>query len=127
MLMGEASDISFGNATNAFINNLLTASLGNLDLLLQRPEFRSNREARELVAGAVAAGRRMAELTHQVLTFAGKAHRRLPARAFSGNAVIVRGMPELVVPLRRLHSRQAGRGAGPLGGGWKSGCDAAAR
>jgi CheY-like chemotaxis protein len=67
----------FAGGLAHLFNNLLTASLGNLDLLLQLPELRSNREARELVASAVRAGRRMAELTHQILTFAGKARRRL--------------------------------------------------
>jgi CheY-like chemotaxis protein len=67
----------FAGGLAHLFNNLLTASLGNLDLLLQLPELRSNREARELVASAVQAGRRMAELTHQTLTFAGKARRRL--------------------------------------------------
>jgi PAS domain S-box-containing protein len=67
----------FAGGLAHLFNNLLTASLGNLDLLLQRAELRSNREARELVASAVQAGLRMAELTHQILTFAGKARRRL--------------------------------------------------
>jgi PAS domain S-box-containing protein len=67
----------FAGGLAHLFNNLLTASLGNLDLLLQRPELRSSREARELVTSAVQVGRRMAELTQQVLTFAGKARRRL--------------------------------------------------
>ena len=67
----------FAGGLAHLFNNLLTASLGNLDLLLRLPELRSNREAGELVASAVQAGRRMAELTHQILTFAGKARHRL--------------------------------------------------
>jgi PAS domain S-box-containing protein len=66
----------FAGGLAHLFNNLLTASLGNLDLLLGLPELRSNGEARELAASALQAGRRMAELTHQILTFAGKARRR---------------------------------------------------
>jgi PAS domain S-box-containing protein len=67
----------FAGGLAHLFNNLLTVSLGNLDLLLRLPELRSNGEAQELVASAVQAGRRMAELTQQTLTFAGKARRRL--------------------------------------------------
>ena len=67
----------FAGGLAHLFNNLLMASLGNLDLLLRLPELRASAEARELTDGAVQAGRRMAELTRQVLTYAGKARARL--------------------------------------------------
>ena len=72
----ESVGVFAGGIAHLF-NNLLTASLGNLDLLLSRPELGSNAGARDLAERAARAGRRMAELTQQILTFAGKARGRL--------------------------------------------------
>lgn len=53
-------------------NNLLTASLGNVELMLGLPEVRASTTAKRLGTEALKAGQRMVELTQQVLTYAGK-------------------------------------------------------
>jgi len=67
----------FAGGVAHLFNNLLTVSLGNLDLLLRLPEVRSSLEAQELGRNITRAERRMAELTQQVLAFAGKARGRM--------------------------------------------------
>lgn len=54
-------------------NNLLTSTLGNLDLLIRLPELRHHATAQELARDAMRSGHRMAELTQQILTYTGKA------------------------------------------------------
>jgi nitrogen-specific signal transduction histidine kinase/CheY-like chemotaxis protein len=67
----------FAGGLAHLFNNLLTVSLGNLDLMLRLPAVRASREAQELGRNIMGAERRMAELTQQVLAFAGKARRRM--------------------------------------------------
>jgi PAS domain S-box-containing protein len=67
----------FAGGMAHLFNNLLTVSLGNLDLLLRLPEVRTSPEAQELGRSIMRAERRMAELTQQVLAFAGKARGRM--------------------------------------------------
>ncbi len=67
----------FAGGLAHLFNNLLTVSLGNLDMLLRLPEVRVSPEAQELGRSIMRAERRMAELTRQVLAFAGKARVRM--------------------------------------------------
>ncbi len=67
----EGVGVLAGGLAHLF-NNLLTASLGNVELMLCLPEVRASTTAKRLGSEAIKAGQRMVELTQQVLTFAGK-------------------------------------------------------
>jgi PAS domain S-box-containing protein len=67
----------FAGGVAHLFNNLLTVSLGNLELLLRLPEVRNSPEVQELGRSIRRAEQRMAELTQQVLAFAGKARGRM--------------------------------------------------
>jgi signal transduction histidine kinase/CheY-like chemotaxis protein len=67
----EGIGVLAGGLAHLF-NNLLTASLGNVEMMLGLPEVRESVTAKRLGAEALKAGQRMVELTQQVLTYAGK-------------------------------------------------------
>ena len=67
----EGVGVLAGGLAHLF-NNLLTASLGNVEMMLGLPEVRESTTAKRLGAEALKAGQRMVELTRQVLTYAGK-------------------------------------------------------
>ncbi|MGE5927466.1 MAG: response regulator [Gemmatimonadota bacterium] len=67
----EGVGVLAGGLAHLF-NNLLTASLGNVEMMLGLPEVRASTTAKRLGAEALRAGQRMVELTRQVLTYAGK-------------------------------------------------------
>ena len=67
----EGVGVLAGGLAHLF-NNLLTANLGNIEMLLGLPEVRESVTAKRLGAEALKAGQRMVDLTQQVLTYAGK-------------------------------------------------------
>ncbi|HEU4830022.1 MAG TPA: response regulator [Gemmatimonadales bacterium] len=68
----EGVGVLAGGLAHLF-NNLLTASLGNVEMMLAIPEVQQHASAQRHGREALKAGQRMVELTQQVLTYAGKA------------------------------------------------------
>lgn len=67
----ESVGVLAGGLAHLF-NNLLTASLGNVEMMLDLPQVRASVTAQRLGGEALKAGQRMVDLTQQVLTYAGK-------------------------------------------------------
>lgn len=85
----EGVGVLAGGLAHLF-NNLLTASLGNVEMMLGIPEVRESVTAKRLGAEALKAGQRMVELTQQVLTYAGKTRslfQPLDLRKEAGDAI----------------------------------------